>query len=229
MNFLYIQEKFARKLSYYFHATIFYIIKKPLYKLYFNTEGNNFQCKGCLIKSSINIYGNKNQIIIDHGVRLINVNIVIIGNNNKLIISQNSRINEKGRIRIEDTNNQLKIGKNVDIQSIYFSLADKNTSITIGDNCLFSSDIVFRTSDSHSIIDCESKKRINLGDSITIGNHVWLSNGVNILKGVSVGDNSIIGTKSIVTKNIPSNSIAVGIPAKVTRQNVTWCKKESNI
>lgn len=225
MNFLHLQEKFFKKISCYFHTAIFYIIKKPLYILNFNTDGNHFQCKGCLIKSSINVHGNGNQIIIEQGVRLKNVSIVITGNNNKLIITQNSRINEKGRIRIEDTNNQLKIGKNVDIQSIFFSLADKNTSITIGDNCLFSSDIVFRTSDSHSIIDCESKKRINQGDSITIGNHVWLSNGVNILKGVTIGDNSIIGTKSIVTKNIPSNSIAVGIPAKVTRQNVTWCQK----
>lgn len=172
MNFLHLQEKFFKKISCYFHTAIFYIIKKPLYILNFNTDGNHFQCKGCLIKSSINVHGNGNQIIIEQGVRLKNVSIVITGNNNKLIITQNSRINEKGRIRIEDTNNQLKIGKNVDIQSIFFSLADKNTSITIGDNCLFSSDIVFRTSDSHSIIDCESKKRINQGDSITIGNHV---------------------------------------------------------
>lgn len=120
-------------------------------------------------------------------------------------------------------NNKLEIGENVEIQSVFFALGDQDTSITIGDDCLFSSNIIFRTSDSHSIIDCRTKERINYGKNITIGTHVWLSNGVNILKGVTIGNNSIIGTKSIVTKNIPPNSVAVGIPAKVTKDNVTWC------
>lgn len=50
---------------------------------------------------------------------------------------------------------------------------------------------------------------------IRIGNNVWLGENVTILKGVSIGDDVVIGCGSIVTKDIPSNSVAVGVPAKV--------------
>jgi acetyltransferase-like isoleucine patch superfamily enzyme len=64
-------------------------------------------------------------------------------------------------------------------------------------------------------------KRINYARDINIGKHVWIGAYVNILKGVTIGDNSIIGIRSIVTKNIPQNCIALGVPAKVIRENVT--------
>ncbi len=53
--------------------------------------------------------------------------------------------------------------------------------------------------------------------SVKIGNNVWLGSEVTILKGVTIGDNAVIGAKSLVTKNIPANCIAAGVPAKVIR------------
>lgn len=50
---------------------------------------------------------------------------------------------------------------------------------------------------------------------IKIGNNIWFGENVTVLKGVTIGDNVIIGAGSIVSKSIPSNSVAVGIPAKV--------------
>lgn len=50
---------------------------------------------------------------------------------------------------------------------------------------------------------------------IKIGNNVWLGQNVTILKGVTIGDNVIIGAGAIVTKDIPSNSVATGIPCRV--------------
>jgi acetyltransferase-like isoleucine patch superfamily enzyme len=50
---------------------------------------------------------------------------------------------------------------------------------------------------------------------IQIGDNVWLGQNVTILKGVTIGDNVIIGAGAIVNKSIPSNSVAVGSPAKV--------------
>lgn len=52
---------------------------------------------------------------------------------------------------------------------------------------------------------------------IKIGNNVWIADKVSILKGVTIGSNVVIGANSVVTKNIPSNSIAAGIPAKVLK------------
>lgn len=52
---------------------------------------------------------------------------------------------------------------------------------------------------------------------IKIGNNVWLGDKVSILKGVTIGNNVIIGANAVVTKDIPANSIAAGIPAKVIK------------
>ena len=60
---------------------------------------------------------------------------------------------------------------------------------------------------------------------IKIGNNVWLGENVSILKGVTIGDNVIIGIGSVVTKNIPSNSIAVGCPAHVIGSIEDYYKK----
>jgi acetyltransferase-like isoleucine patch superfamily enzyme len=56
---------------------------------------------------------------------------------------------------------------------------------------------------------------LNSSGHITIGNNIYFGMNVTVLKGVTIGDNCIIGAGSIVTKDIPSNSVATGIPAKV--------------
>lgn len=61
-------------------------------------------------------------------------------------------------------------------------------------------------------------EKLLLVSPVFIGNNVWLGESVSVLKGVTIGDNSIIGASSVVNKSIPSNSIAVGIPAKVVKK-----------
>ena len=51
-----------------------------------------------------------------------------------------------------------------------------------------------------------------------MGDNVWIGAGVQVMPGVTIGSNVVIGSGSIVTKNIPSNSVAVGNPCKVIRQ-----------
>lgn len=62
---------------------------------------------------------------------------------------------------------------------------------------------------------------------IKIGNNVWLGENVTICKGVTIGDNCIIGIGSVVTKSIPPNSIAAGIPARVICSYEEYMKKRS--
>lgn len=90
---------------------------------------------------------------------------------------------------------------------------------------MFSSAIELRTGDSHSIIDNETKKRINLAQNILIENHVWIGAHSIILKGVNIKSNTIIRTNSLVTKSIPSNCIAAGIPAKIIKNNIDWIRE----
>lgn len=52
---------------------------------------------------------------------------------------------------------------------------------------------------------------------VKIGNNVWIGAGARIISGTTIGDNVVIGANAVVTKDIPSNVIAVGIPAKVIK------------
>lgn len=53
---------------------------------------------------------------------------------------------------------------------------------------------------------------------VTIGNHVWVGAGVHINQGVTIGDNTVIGSGSVITKDIPANVIAAGVPCRVIRE-----------
>ena len=52
--------------------------------------------------------------------------------------------------------------------------------------------------------------------TVHIGNDVWIGGNVTILPGVTIGNNVVIGAVAVMTKNIPYNSLALGVPAKVT-------------
>jgi len=59
-------------------------------------------------------------------------------------------------------------------------------------------------------------------DPINIGNNVWLGMGAIVMPGVTIGDNVVVGANSVVTKNIPSNSIAMGVPCHVVKQKLPY-------
>jgi maltose O-acetyltransferase len=60
----------------------------------------------------------------------------------------------------------------------------------------------------------------NCSKPVKIGNRCWIGANAMILPGVTIGDNVIIGAGSLVNKDIPSNTIAVGSPAKIIRENI---------
>lgn len=167
------------------------------------------------------IDGNNNLIQVGDGSKLSNLKLVIIGDNNKLLIGECSDI-KGGVLWISGNNCLLKIGNFVSIEECKCAVAENNSCIIIGNNCLFSYGIDIKTSDSHSIIDIETKKRINPASNIEIKDRVWIGSNATILKGVTIGENAIIGTSSVVTKDVPSNSVVGGNPAKILKKNVTW-------
>lgn len=64
------------------------------------------------------------------------------------------------------------------------------------------------------------KERTHNKAPVVIGDGVWLGSGVIVNPGVSVGENSVVGAGSVVTKDIPVNVVAVGVPAKVIKNIV---------
>ena len=94
--------------------------------------------------------------------------------------------------------------------------------IVFGAGCLIAGGTSLTVSDMHSVIDVKTRRRLNPAKDVHLGDRVWLGEGVRVLKGVTIGAGSIIGAEAVVTKNIPPNSMAAGVPAKVIRSGVTW-------
>ncbi|WP_185959504.1 acyltransferase [Planococcus salinarum] len=91
-------------------------------------------------------------------------------------------------------------------------------NITIGDDVAISEDVVIRDSDNHSILSGDH----TVSQPISIGNHVWIGLRATILKGVTIGDGAIIAAGAIVTKDVPANCLAAGVPARIIKRDVEW-------
>lgn len=88
--------------------------------------------------------------------------------------------------------------------------------ISIGNNVRINQDFKIVTHDwVGMVIRNLTAELINSSGKVVIGNNVGFGDNVTILKGVTIGDNCFIALGSIVTKDIPANSVAVGAPAKV--------------
>ena len=109
----------------------------------------------------------------------------------------------------------VRVGNGVYINFNVTFVDDGN--IYIGDNVLIGPNVNIITSGHPINPYLRSKKYLYVKD-VHIGNNVWLGAGSIILPGVSIGDNSVIGAGSVVTKDIPSNVVAVGNPCHVLRE-----------
>lgn len=160
-------------------------------------------------------------------------------NKGKWLMEQNSELKIEGFGHFEDDgriylgeNATFKIGMKFSIQRRYDIVVNKFTNMAIGNDCMFSYEIIMRSNDGHTIFDIDTGKNINSTKSISgkrkvvIGNHVWIGARALILYGARICDGSIIGANSLVKRVIPNNCIAAGIPARVIRKNIAWSKEE---
>lgn len=92
------------------------------------------------------------------------------------------------------------------------------STIEIGYGCAIGRDVVIRSYDGHTI----ERNGYAISAPIKIGNKVWIGQGAQILKGVTIGDGAIIAAGAVVTKDVPSNVIVGGVPAKIIQENVSW-------
>lgn len=144
---------------------------------------------------------------------------IIIGNN--VVLRSNYKgnaigINHKVILLTQSANSVIKIGDNTGISGGAICAHKK---IVIGSNTLIGANVVIADNDFHPI---DPNDRLNkssniISKEIKIGNNVWIGVDSYIMKGVTIGDNTIIGAKSVVTKDIPSNCISGGNPAKIIK------------
>ena len=88
--------------------------------------------------------------------------------------------------------------------------------VTIGNNVDMNMNFQILTHDWASLVfRTKYNDFVNSSGHVTIGNNIYLGTNVVVLKGVTIGDNCVIGACSLVTKNIPANSVAAGVPCRV--------------
>ena len=89
--------------------------------------------------------------------------------------------------------------------------------VKFGDNVFIAPNCGFYTA-GHPIDAAERNRGLEYARPITVGNDVWIGADVCVLPGVTIGDDCVIGAGSVVVKDIPPHSVAVGNPCKVIRK-----------
>lgn len=108
----------------------------------------------------------------------------------------------------------VHFGKNV-YANFNLTLVD-DTHIYVGDNTMFGPGVTVATA-GHPIQPELRRRGMQYNAPVHIGENCWIGAGAIILPGVTIGDNVVIGAGSVVTKDIPSNVVAVGNPCRVLR------------
>lgn len=184
-------------------------------------RSNKLKVKGVMKRCTINFNGKNNCVEIEKGVTLKGCTINICGNHNKVILRQGV-YGKFAEFCLQDDYNVIEVGNQTSFAGKIHLACIEGTKISIGENCLFSSEIVFRTGDSHVITDCYGN-RINKSKDIAVGNHVWLGHRALVNKGVTIANDVVVGTGAIVTKSLlESNCVYAGVPAKKVKENINW-------
>ena len=109
-------------------------------------------------------------------------------------------------------NSTIHIGNNCFLNGCAIAAA---SSITIGDNCIISDANIMDTS-SHGIAPNRRRDPAEAKVApIVLSDNVWIGSQAYVMPGVTIGKNSIVGVNSVVTKSLPENVFAAGVPAKI--------------
>lgn len=159
-----------------------------------------------------------NQFKISKDYSILNPQYISVGD--KFSASVRFRMEAIDKYENQKFKPEIRIGNNVYFNTdIHIGCIDK---IEIGDDCLFASRI-YITDHDHGDTTYQSlqyppaKRKLISKGPVIIKNNVWVGEGVAILSGVTIGENAIIATNSVVTKDVPPNSVVGGIPARVIK------------
>jgi len=94
--------------------------------------------------------------------------------------------------------------------------------ISIGRECIIADRVMLIDFD-HGVVEVDRPVRAQgiYKRDVRVGHNVWIGYGVAILRGVTVGDNSVLGTSTIVSRDVPANAVAAGVPVRVIRMRET--------
>ncbi len=230
-----------------------HFLKKLLRKLRIRDHGKNntvklpqkFKCNNALIS----IKGNNNIIEIEENFACREkLSLRIEGNNNRVHIGKNfychtncdltfyannSLLNFRDDIHVYISievesfggkdNLTIDVGNRTTFMNTHITCFEDNSSVIIGEDCIFSYDTVLYNTDGHPIYAIDGDEPLNRASHIKLGNHLWIAHSAVVLKNVELADNIIIGRNALVTKSfMQKNCVLAGLPAKIVKENVRW-------
>jgi acetyltransferase-like isoleucine patch superfamily enzyme len=195
----------------YWHRTV----------LHRHGTGHVFLAEQALVRRCrIHLAGRENRLEISPGAQLWNVTISLHGERLHCRIGPDCRL-RGGALLLEDTGSRLEIGaKTSALQSVL--VASEGGLVRLGEDCLLGYGTDLRNGDGRSIIDGETKMRLNPADDVELGDHVWLGMHSQVLKGVKIGDGAVVAPRTLVNLPVASRSYVGGVPAQILRENIHW-------
>lgn len=165
-----------------------------------------------------------------HGVQLVfdglpDVHLTLCGSRTEVAFGDQV----KGRFSVTAyADSRLSVGSFTTANGVRLFLSQ--CDVLIGQDCMLSDDILLQGSDQHGIVDLSRGCIINqTRKTMVLESHVWLGRSASVMPGAHIGHGSIIGACSVVTSRIPACSLAVGIPARVIKGEVSWSRHNDRI
>ena len=121
-----------------------------------------------------------------------------------------------------DYGSHIEVGKNF-FANYNCTIIDV-AKVKIGDNCQMAPNVAIYTA-GHPLHPVARNSMYEYGISVTIGDNVWIGGNTVIMPGVHIGSNTVIGAGSVVTRDIPDWSVAVGNPCRVIKKITEEDKK----
>lgn len=172
-------------------------------------------------KPCVTFKGTGNTLIIEEGVEFSFLDVVFFGSNATLTIGANSIINASFFLQ---SNTSISIGSNCKFNKPCIFNALNKQHIVIGNDCLFAN-AKFFTYEGASILDANHKV-INPPASISIGDRVWFAENSMIMQGTNIGNDCVVAACSLILGlTVGSNKVIAGNPAKVIKDDISWCYK----
>lgn len=172
------------------------------------------------------IHGNNNIIKIGKQTIFENTTITLAykASNADIHIGHNCIINNLVIHANWASNHKCYIGNNCILYGGLYTIAENNSCIKIGNDCLIANTVSLWAADGHSVIDRAQNKVINFPKkSLSIGDHCWIGHGCRLTKNASIPPHTICAAGAVVSKPFMEEyTIIGGNPAKILKRNVDW-------
>lgn len=189
-------------------------------------KNNRIEGNPEISNSIISFKGTNNVLYCEGNVKISGARFLFEGNNSIVYLS--SSMNSQYSFTLVIYNDStFFIGREGNMSSPININIQESQNVIIGSECSLSSGVNIRTADIHPIYDNQSKQRVNYAKSVFIGDHVWIGHLAYVSRGVKIGSGSIVENYSFLPHNakVRSNSLVVGNPARVEKQNVFFTKE----